>query len=208
MLISIEIMLLAITFLILISSLSFDDTLGQTYMLGCIPSSSSFLAVDKGSIFEPINKQDTSIEGISYIVSNISEMPLFNSFYISIFLLLFLITIVIIFMFVHYMDREYSIRSDSSSESGDDNTNNRRLKKRVMRKMVLIIGCNNIYNNRLNLYNRWLGLNSVEANYMRRNAYLLPDCYLVDRDILYRSGRVFVPSISDLVIVLNHFPGR
>ena len=34
MLISIEIMLLAITFLILVSSLSFDDILGQTYAIG------------------------------------------------------------------------------------------------------------------------------------------------------------------------------
>jgi NADH-ubiquinone oxidoreductase chain 4L len=33
MLISIEIMLLAITFLILVSSLSFDDILGQTYVI-------------------------------------------------------------------------------------------------------------------------------------------------------------------------------
>ncbi len=33
MLISIEIMLLAITFLILVSSLSFDDILGQTYAI-------------------------------------------------------------------------------------------------------------------------------------------------------------------------------
>jgi NADH-ubiquinone oxidoreductase chain 4L len=33
MLISIEIMLLAITFLILVSSLSFDDTLGQIYAI-------------------------------------------------------------------------------------------------------------------------------------------------------------------------------
>jgi NADH-ubiquinone oxidoreductase chain 4L len=33
MLISIEIMLLAITFLILVSSLSFDDMLGQTYAI-------------------------------------------------------------------------------------------------------------------------------------------------------------------------------
>ena len=33
MLISIEIMLLAITFLILVSSLGFDDTLGQTYAI-------------------------------------------------------------------------------------------------------------------------------------------------------------------------------
>ena len=41
MLISIEIMLLAITFLILVSSLSFDDILGQTYAIyvSCLSSS-------------------------------------------------------------------------------------------------------------------------------------------------------------------------
>src|ERR1700733_13103803 len=45
MLISIEIMLLAITFLILISSLSFDDILGQTYAIYIIAIAGAELAI-------------------------------------------------------------------------------------------------------------------------------------------------------------------
>jgi len=45
MLISIEIMLLAITFLILVSSLSFDDILGQTYAIYIITGAESAIGL-------------------------------------------------------------------------------------------------------------------------------------------------------------------
>jgi NADH-ubiquinone oxidoreductase chain 4L len=48
MLISIEIMLLAITFLILISSLSFDDILGQTYAIYVIAVAGAESAIGLG----------------------------------------------------------------------------------------------------------------------------------------------------------------
>ena len=48
MLISIEIMLLAITFLILISSLSFDDILGQTYVIYIIAIAGAESAIGLG----------------------------------------------------------------------------------------------------------------------------------------------------------------
>ena len=48
MLISIEIMLLAITFLILISSLGFDDILGQTYAIYIIASAAAESAIGLG----------------------------------------------------------------------------------------------------------------------------------------------------------------
>lgn len=48
MLISIEIMLLAITFLILISSLSFDDILGQTYAIYIIAIAAAESAIGLG----------------------------------------------------------------------------------------------------------------------------------------------------------------
>ena len=48
MLISIEIMLLAITFLILISSLSFDDILGQTYAIYVIAIAGAESAIGLG----------------------------------------------------------------------------------------------------------------------------------------------------------------
>jgi len=48
MLISIEIMLLAITFLILISSLSFDDILGQTYAIYIIAIAGAESAIGLG----------------------------------------------------------------------------------------------------------------------------------------------------------------
>jgi NADH-ubiquinone oxidoreductase chain 4L len=48
MLISIEIMLLAITFLILVSSLSFDDTLGQIYAIYIISIAGAESAVGLG----------------------------------------------------------------------------------------------------------------------------------------------------------------
>jgi NADH-ubiquinone oxidoreductase chain 4L len=48
MLISIEIMLLAITFLILISSLSFDDILGQTYAVYIIAIAGAESAIGLG----------------------------------------------------------------------------------------------------------------------------------------------------------------
>ena len=48
MLISIEIMLLAITFLILVSSLSFDDILGQTYAIYVIAIAGAESAIGLG----------------------------------------------------------------------------------------------------------------------------------------------------------------
>lgn len=48
MIISIEIMLLAITFLILISSLSFDDILGQTYGIYVIAIAGAESAIGLG----------------------------------------------------------------------------------------------------------------------------------------------------------------
>ena len=48
MLISIEIMLLAITFLILISSLNFDDILGQTYAVFIISVAGAESAIGLG----------------------------------------------------------------------------------------------------------------------------------------------------------------
>ena len=48
MLISIEIMLLAITFLILVSSLSFDDILGQTYAIYIIAIAGAESAIGLG----------------------------------------------------------------------------------------------------------------------------------------------------------------
>ena len=48
MLISIEIMLLAITFLILISSLGFDDILGQTYAIYIIANAGAVSAIGLG----------------------------------------------------------------------------------------------------------------------------------------------------------------
>ena len=130
MLISIEIMLLAITFLILISSLSFDNILGQTAGLQLMylnTHNTGYLINNIGSRFEPINNElDTSIEGIYPIVGDIFYLyfivPQFNDYlYTCLFLLL--ITTVVILIFVLYMDRESSISSESSSNS-DDNTNN------------------------------------------------------------------------------------
>ena len=48
MLISIEIMLLAVTFLILVSSLNFDDILGQTYALFIISVAGAESAIGLG----------------------------------------------------------------------------------------------------------------------------------------------------------------
>lgn len=50
MLISIEIMLLAITFLILVSSLSFDDALGQTFAIYVIAIAAAESAIGLGII--------------------------------------------------------------------------------------------------------------------------------------------------------------
>ena len=48
--ISIEIMLLAVTFLILVNSLSFDDTLGQTYSIYIISIAGAESAIGLGII--------------------------------------------------------------------------------------------------------------------------------------------------------------
>src|ERR1044072_9995732 len=52
MLISIEIMLLAITFLILVSSLSFDDILGQTYAIYIIAIAGAESAIGLGILVD------------------------------------------------------------------------------------------------------------------------------------------------------------
>ena len=214
MLISIEIMLLAITFLILISSLSFDNILGQTAGLQLMylnTHNTGYLINNIGSRFEPINNElDTSIEGIYPIVGDIFyEVSQFNDYlYTCLFLLL--ITTVVILIFVLYMDRESSISSESSSNS-DDNTNNRNLKFIIMVKMTVILMHNRLYNRSLNLYNARRGLDIEETNYMRRNVHLLPGCYLgttINTDIVFRSGHVFEPSISDLALVAGRFPRR
>lgn len=48
--ISIEIMLLAVTFLILVNSLSFDDTLGQTYAIYIISIAGAESAIGLGIV--------------------------------------------------------------------------------------------------------------------------------------------------------------
>jgi NADH-ubiquinone oxidoreductase chain 4L len=69
MLISIEIMLLAITFLILVSSLSFDDILGQTYAIYIIAIAGAESAIGLGILvaFYRLNN--------SYILSCLSHGP-------------------------------------------------------------------------------------------------------------------------------------
>jgi NADH-ubiquinone oxidoreductase chain 4L len=64
MLISIEIMLLAITFLVLVSSLSFDDILGQTYAIYIIAIAGAESAIGLGmDLPEPIiDMPDPGIE--------------------------------------------------------------------------------------------------------------------------------------------------
>ena len=63
MLISIEIMLLSITFLILLSSLSFDDILGQTYAIYIITIAGAESAIGLGILvaFYRLNHSLTSI---------------------------------------------------------------------------------------------------------------------------------------------------
>ena len=65
MLISIEIMLLAITFLILVSSLSFDDILGQTYAIYIISIAGAESAIGLGILvafyrFTPLKSNHVS----------------------------------------------------------------------------------------------------------------------------------------------------
>src|SRR5207248_2259619 len=61
MLISIEIMLLAITFLILINSLSFDDILGQTFAIYIIAIAGAESAVGLGILVAFYRLRDSSL---------------------------------------------------------------------------------------------------------------------------------------------------
>src|ERR1700722_9992213 len=73
MLISIEIMLLSITFLILISSLSFDDILGQTFAIYIITIAGAESAIGLGvlaSIFSGSFRRKIGINGSHLITCN------------------------------------------------------------------------------------------------------------------------------------------
>ena len=68
MLISIEIMLLAITFLVLVSSLSFDDILGQTYAIYIIAIAGAESAIGLG-ILVAFYRLNTSFKLSSYFIA-------------------------------------------------------------------------------------------------------------------------------------------
>jgi len=74
MLISIEIMLLAITFLILVSSLSFDDILGQTYAIYIIAIAGAESAIGLG-ILVAFYRLNTSLIStcLSFSLKNYSK---------------------------------------------------------------------------------------------------------------------------------------
>src|SRR3954464_4991235 len=68
MLISLEIMLLAITFLVLVSSLSFDDILGQTYAIYIIAIAGAESAIGLG-ILVAFYRLNTSFKLSSYFIA-------------------------------------------------------------------------------------------------------------------------------------------
>ena len=77
MLISIEIMLLAITFLILVSSLSFDDILGQTYAIYIIAIAGAESAIGLGilvAFYRLINSPDKNPRS-NYSYSHFNLLP-------------------------------------------------------------------------------------------------------------------------------------
>jgi NADH:ubiquinone oxidoreductase subunit K len=81
MLISIEIMLLAITFLILVSSLSFDDILGQTYAIYIIAIAGAESAIGLGILvafyrFVFFKSNHLSFNSHNYSVKPVSIIPL------------------------------------------------------------------------------------------------------------------------------------
>ena len=81
MLISIEIMLLAITFLILVSSLSFDDILGQTYAIYIIAIAGAESAIGLGILvafyrFVFFKSSHLSFNSHNYSIKPVSIIPL------------------------------------------------------------------------------------------------------------------------------------
>ena len=81
MLISIEIMLLAITFLILVSSLSFDDILGQTYAIYIIAIAGAESAIGLGILvafyrFTPLKSNHLSFSFHKLLIKSINRIPL------------------------------------------------------------------------------------------------------------------------------------
>lgn len=81
MLISIEIMLLAITFLILVSSLSFDDIIGQTYAIYIIAIAGAESAIGLGILvafyrFNPLKSNHISFSYIKFLIKSIHIIPL------------------------------------------------------------------------------------------------------------------------------------
>src|SRR3982750_4176694 len=81
MLISIEIMLLAITFLILVSSLSFDDILGQTYAIYIIAIAGAESAIGLGILvafyrFTPLKSNHIPFSSYKFPINPINNIPL------------------------------------------------------------------------------------------------------------------------------------
>jgi NADH-ubiquinone oxidoreductase chain 4L len=81
MLISIEIMLLAITFLILVSSLSFDDILGQTYAIYIIAIAGAESAIGLGILvafyrFVFFKSNHLSFKSHKYHIKPVNIIPL------------------------------------------------------------------------------------------------------------------------------------
>lgn len=79
MLISIEIMLLAITFLILVSSLSFDDILGQTYAIYVIAIAGAESAIGLGILVAFYRLYSSLIPGCLSLSFKTSSKNYFNS---------------------------------------------------------------------------------------------------------------------------------
>ena len=77
MLISIEIMLLAITFLILISSLSFDDILGQTYAIYIIAIAGAESAIGLG-ILVAFYRLNPSFKSSPYFITSCKDIYPYN----------------------------------------------------------------------------------------------------------------------------------
>jgi NADH:ubiquinone oxidoreductase subunit K len=80
MLISIEIMLLAITFLILVSSLSFDDILGQTYAIYIIAIAGAESAIGLGILvafyrFTPLKSNRLSFSSDKLLINSLNHIP-------------------------------------------------------------------------------------------------------------------------------------
>ena len=81
MLISIEIMLLAITFLILVNSLSFDDILGQTYAIYVIAIAGAESAIGLGILvafyrFTPLRSNRLTFSSHKFSINHMNNIPL------------------------------------------------------------------------------------------------------------------------------------